>query len=283
MGAINATNFIPEIWEDSVMRVYEDNLVAMKVVWDKSSKISKFGDTIHFNGVADPTVTGGYDGSLSYETLSDSQISLLVNQRNTYAFIVDDVEEAMANVDLKGSQAARAGYTLAKACDTYVFGSNIYGDAGNTINDDTCDTSTILSAISGASRLLDEASVPATEKWIAVSPAIKEKMELAGVKFSINMGTNKKGGLQWADYRDLKVFVTNNLHSTGSTGTEKFWALAGSARAIGFAQKLMETRALQDTARFGTYMSGLQVFGAKVLFPNELVLLTLTMAAETAI
>lgn len=282
MGAINAVNFIPEIWDAEVQRELHDNLVAKHIVWDKSGSVSKYGDTIHFNGLNKPTVTGSYDGSLTYENLEDSRVSLLIDQRNTYAFVVDDVEEAMSNVGLANSQTSEAAYQLQETCDAYVLGSNIYGDAAHTITDATLDTTTILSVISRASRILSENNVK-KGKWIVIPPWVQEKMELAGIVFSINEGINGKGGMAWAKVRDLTVYVTNNQTTTGSGETQKTECMAGGPKSIGFAQKLMKSRALQDKDSFGTYMSGLQVFGAKVIRPKELVRLTLTAAAETAI
>jgi len=64
MAVKSANGFIPEIWNASILRTYESNLVAKKIAWDKSGDI-KFGDLIHFNGLSDPTVTGSYTGTLS--------------------------------------------------------------------------------------------------------------------------------------------------------------------------------------------------------------------------
>lgn len=283
-AAISVTNFIPEIWDEQVWRLKEDNLVCKKVVNDKSSMVKKAGDTIHFNGLADPSITGSYDGSLTYENLVDSRVSLIVDQKNTYAFVVDDVESAMANLDVKTSQENRAIYKMAKELDAYVFGSTIYGAAGHTITEAALDTSNVLSTISKASRILDEANVPAEDKWMVISPLVKEKLILAGAVFGLNEGMDgRKGGFEWARYRDFTIYVTNNLVTTGSGDTQKSICLAGSSRAIGFAEKLMKSRAIEDKDEFGIFMSGLNVFGAKVIVPEELVKLELTGAAETAV
>ena len=122
MGYTDA--FIPEIWDAAVYRTLQDNLIAKQICRNYSDKVKKAGDTIHFNGLADPSVSA-YSGTVSYENLNASQISLLIDQQNYYAFDVPDIDQSMANVDLKGSQTERAAYVLKKSCDTYIMG--LYG------------------------------------------------------------------------------------------------------------------------------------------------------------
>lgn len=282
MAVKSANGFIPEIWEASILRTYEANLVAKQITWDKSSAVLKYGDTVHFNGLSDPTITGSYSGTLSYETLVDSQVTLLVDQQNTFAFLVDDLEAAMANVDLKGSQAARAAYQLQKTCDAYVLGATTAAQAGTTITDASLDTTTVLSVFSQAARKLDEQNVPMGEKWIVISPWVREKLILAGVVHNINEGIEGKGGLKWASYNDLDIYVSTNLVNATSESSATT-CLAGSYRAIGFAQSILKTRMLESKDAFAYYASGLMVYGTKVIFPNELINLQLTYAAETAI
>ena len=57
--------------------------------------------------IADPTITA-YTGSVTYEGLQDAGVTMHIDQQNYFAFKVGDVQKAQANVDLKGSQAARA-------------------------------------------------------------------------------------------------------------------------------------------------------------------------------
>lgn len=279
----NATGFIPEIWDASVYRTHEDNLVAKKICVDKSEKVKANGDTIYFSDLADPTVNS-YEGTVSYEDLVSGQLALKVDTAKYYGFLVQDIEESMANVDLKGSQAERAGYTLRKAVDADVLGSKTYNEAtGGTVTDATLDSTTVLSVMSQTSRKLEEANVEAGNKFVVVAPWVKEKLILAGIKFQINNGTNGKGGIYFAKYLDLDIYVSNNLTNLGTADAPQTICLAGSYDAIGYAEKLMKSEALKDKGAFGTYVRGMIVYGSKVLKPKELVKMDLTYAAETAI
>ena len=281
---VNAKNFSPELWDAAIYRTLEDNLVAKKICNMKPNReLQKFGDVIYFNGLADPTVTD-YAGSISYETLTDSQIALHINQQKYYAFDVTDLEGVMANVDLKGSQADRAAYMLKDAVDTYLLSSAIYADAaGGTVTDSTCDSATILSDIAMAAQLLDEHNVPSNDRFLVIPPWIMYKLKLAGISFSINEGINGKGGMQWAKDLGFDVYVSNNVANLATAAAPQSQCLAGSYQAIGFAEKLMKSETLRNETAFSDHVRGLIVFGARVIKPKELVLLNLTYAAETAI
>lgn len=276
---VNAQAFIPEIWDAAVYRTLEDNLVAKKICRNYSNKVKKFGDTIHFPGLADPAVNS-YTGTVSYENLNAGDVSLLIDQRNYYAFDVTDVEQAMADVDLKGSQAERAGYVLRKSCDTYLMG--LYTEAGNVLTaDTTCDTASILSDIGGLKQALAENNVEESDMWLVIPPWVQLKLELAGIKFSINEGINGKGGMMWAKILGFDTFVTNQVVNTATTPVSQI--MAGSYNAIVFAEALMKSEALRAETAFATHVRGLHVFGAKVVKPKELATIALTYAAETAI
>jgi hypothetical protein len=270
-------NFIPEIWEAAVYRTLEDNLVGKKVCKNKSDLVADKGDTIHFNGLADPTISS-YTGSVSYENLQDSTVSLLIDQDNYYAFKTDDLDGVMANVDVKGSQAERSAYQLKRTCDSYIMG--LYGESANTtITDATCDTATIFSTIGEAKKVLAENNVEESNMWMVIPPWVQLKLELAGIKFSINEGINGKGGMKWCDVLGFDIFVSNQVNNNGTV----YNVMAGSYDAMVYAESLMDSEALRAQTAFENYVRGRHVFGAKVIKPLELVHLALTEAAETTI
>lgn len=286
-GNVNADAFIPQIWDNAVLRTLEDNLIARKICKAVPAiKAKGAGDTVYFNGLADPTISD-YTGSITYEALVSSQVALLIDQQKSYSFKVTDVEEAMSSVDLKGSQASRAAYALKKAVDTYIFGSSTAPavvDAGTTLTADTSvDSASILSDISEFGRVLEEKNVNGGEKWLVLPPWCKEKLILAGVKFSIAEGINGQGGLDWTNYLDIDVFISNNLYNSGTAASPVTTVIGGSYNAIVYEDVLMESRAMQLESSFDVGVSGLLVFGAKVVKPSELVKRVMTWVAETAI
>lgn len=280
---VNVDAFVPEIWDAAVYRTLEDNLVARKICRNYSNKVKKAGDTIHFNGLADPTVSP-YAGTVTYETLVAGTVSLPIDQQNYYGFDVTDIEEAMANVDVKGSQAERAGYSLKKACDTYLMALYSGADTGNVVTDSTCDTATIIGDIGMLYQVLAQNNVNEGDMWLTVPPWVQLKLKLAGIKFSVNEGINGKGGMMWAKQElGFDIFVTNQVYNSGTFAAPVSYCMAGSYNAIVFAEALQKSEALRAETAFSTHVRGLQVFGAKVVKPKELAYAALTYTAETAI
>lgn len=276
---VNAQAFIPEIWDASVLRTHEDNLVLKKICNIKPTKdIAGAGDTVYFNGLADPTVSA-YSGSLDHEALQDDQIALLIDKQAKYAFKVTDVEQAMANVDLKGSQAQRAAYQIKDYVEKDVF-QNVYAmAAAGTVTDTTCDSATILGDITQASTYLGENNVTEDNMWLLITPAIQGKLQLAGIAFSINEGFNGKGSMAYAKYLGFDIYVTNTVYKTGGV----HYCMAGSYQAIGYADKFLGVRNIEAENSRAMLVDDVILYGYKVIKAAELVQLALTPVAETAI
>jgi hypothetical protein len=205
---------------------------------------------------------------------------LLVDKQKYYGFDVTDIEETMANVDLKGSQAERAGYQLKKACDSLIMG--LYTEAQALTADTTCDTTTILSDIGALKQKLAENNVPENNMWLVINPWVQLKLELAGIKFNINEGVNGKGGMMWAKILGFDAYVTNQVVNSNATGPVSE-IMAGSYDSIVYAEALMKSESIRSETAFATHIRGLHVYGMKVVKPLELAKISLTYTAETAI
>lgn len=280
---MSTSAFVQEIWDAEVNRTLEDNLVARKICRQYSNKVKKVGDTIHFNGLDEPTVSP-YAGTVTYETPNSGTLSLIVDQKNYYAFDIDDIDKAMQAVDTENSQAARAGYQLKRTCDTYLMALYSGADSGNIVTDATCDTATIISDIGLLNQYLQQNNVPEGQMWLTIPPWVQLKLKLAGIKFSINEGINGKGGMMWAKQElGFDMYVTNQVYNSGTVAAPVSYCMAGSYNALGFAEALVKSEALRAETAFANHVRGLHVFGAKVLKPKELAYATLTYTAETVI
>lgn len=274
---------IPKLVSTKILRTLENDLVAKKIcTMDTASPITKQGDTVTFPGLSDPTIAA-YTGTLSYEDLQDAGVTLLIDQKNSYAFKVDDIEAFRSVIDIKGNSVERAAYGLRNVADAYVFG--LYAGAATTITA-TVSAVIALSTVATAIRKLEENNVPAGQRWLVVPPWFAEKMRLAGVKFQIKQGAGgTTGGLEWTNYLNTDIYISNNLTTTGAEGSYNTQCLAGSYNSIVYAEQILKSRFIAELeASFAGGASGLHVFGARVLKPKELVRINATQsAAETTI
>lgn len=269
--------FIPELWAATILRNLENNLVAKQICYTQyTGEIKKLGDTVHFTSMADPAVKA-YEGTISYEALASTDIPLICDQGNYIAFDVEDIEAAQANVALQTSQTARGSYRLRDKCDKYILG--LHADASNTLAK-TVTAANAFEAIAEISQKLDEANVPKEQKWIVIPPWMKTKLLLAGIQFGVKQGSHSATGLEWTKELGFDLYVSNNVVNTGTASAPVSKVLGGSNSAIALADSITEMRALDRESKFAIGVSGLHVFGAKVIKPEELVCATLTYKAE---
>lgn len=272
---------IPKLVSTKILMTLQNDLIAKKIcTMDTGSQITKQGDTVTFTGLSRPTIAA-YTGSLTYETLEDAGVTLLIDQKNSYAFKVDDIEAFQSIIDVKGTCVEEAAYGLRDTADRFVFG--LYAGAATTITATVSET-IALSTTSTVIRKLEEKNVKPGQRWMVIPPWYAEKLRIAGVKFQINNGMNgEKGGLSWVNYLDTDFYVSNNLTTTGSEGSLNTQCLAGSYNSIVYAEQILKSRFIAELeGSFAGGASGLHVFGAKVLKPNELVLVNATQAAASS-
>lgn len=274
-------NSIPKLVSTKLLMTLHNNLVAKKIcTMDTGSQIKKLGDSVTFTGLARPTISP-YTGTIVPETLEDAGITLMIDQKNYYAFYIDDIQAFQSVIDIKGTTIEEAAYALRDTADKYVLG--LYADANTTITA-TVSEVIALSTTSTVCRKLEEANVKPGQRWMVIPPWYKEKLVLAGVKFSILEGVaGAKDGMSWANEWDTDFYVSNNLTTTGAEGSYNTQCLAGSYNSIVYAEQILKSRVNENVAgSFATQCDGLHVFGAKVIRPAELVRINATQAAASS-
>lgn len=260
-------NSIEKIISAEILRTNEDNLLANTVCNTAfSGEIKNAGDSVTFIGLSDPTVYD-YDGTLTYEDIDDSALTLLIDQDKAFSFKIKDIEALRSSIGLEDSQTKRASYLLKNEVDTYVFG--LYNDAGRIMDAVTATSENVLSTVASMKQTLEEANVPDGRTWIVVPPFIKTKLMLAGIKFQINNGVNGTGAVAFTDELGCDIFVSNQLAKDEDGNV---MMLAGSYSAIAYAEQVLETQVLDRLeSSFDKAVRGRLVFGAKVIKPAELV------------
>jgi hypothetical protein len=274
-------NFIPTIWDTQILRVLEDNLIAKKICNRKhEGQIKQAGDTVKFQGLSDPTINT-YAGTVSYEELKDSGLVMQIDQQKYFAFKVDDIDKAQTNIDEKGSQATRAAYKLRETADTFIM--NKYADANISVSG-TITTANVLSKVGEVCQKLAEVNVSENDTFMVIPPWMRLKLQLAGIKFSINEGLKGTGGMAWTNELGFDMYVTNQVVNLGSAATPQSQIIAGAYNSIMYADQIINTQyfdKLEDS--FDCAVRGLHVYGAKVIRPDLLVNFDATFGAETTI
>jgi hypothetical protein len=284
MNTNNVTRgFIPELWDASILRTLEDNLIMKKICAATiKAPIKEYGDTVYFNDLGDPTITD-YTGTITHEDLVDSQIAMLINKTKTYAFTVRDVDAVMTNLDTKGSQTQRSAYNLKENIEKDFF-ENVGADANaGTAVTATITSANVISKISLLAQRLYDNNVNQSNMWMALPPWLRIVMEMAGIKFEINNGINGTGGMAWTKQLGFDCYVSNTIYNSGTADAPVSTVLAGTYQAIGYADHMLKTRSIELPTTRAIGIDGGIVYGYKLIKAKELAKGIFSQGAETTI
>lgn len=268
-------HFIPTIWSARLNESLKKNLVYGNVVnTDYEGEIQGQGSTVKINSIGAVTI-GNYDkvvGIGNPQELDATQKTLVIDQAKYFNFQVDDVDAAQANVNLLDGGIVEASYGLANVVDQYLAGFYTEVKAENTMGNDTApmvptkDTAYDLLIYLGV--LLDENNVPESERFVVV-PAWYYGLLLKDARFTKDLNIIRTGYV--GDIDGMTVYKSNNVPNTGGA---KYKIIAGHKSAISFAGQVDSVEAFRPEKQFSDAVKGLQVFGAKCIKPEALVVLT---------
>jgi len=235
---------------------------------------------VMINSIGDITI-GDYtpDTDITVQSLSDEQKILTLDQAKYFAFSVDRLNQSQSNADFMTAAVAKAGATIALTADAYVFGSTIYGDSnipasnkiGSIGSSITLTVANIEEYLSKMSTALRENHVT-TGGYVIMPPKVMDLIRRAKIG-SVTDNSAAWAGRTVAQYAGLVIVETTEVAAAG-TGSDEYQIMAFSPRAIPMAVSLEEMSAVEAEKRFGITVKGLYAFGAKLVHPEELVVLS---------
>ncbi len=224
------TKFQPEVWASTLLSVLEKSLVfagPQCANRNYEGDIANAGDTVHIVSVADPTISDYVkDTDLgAVETLTDAELTLLIDQAKSFNFQVDDID--MRQVKNSGAlmteAAQRAAFGLRDVADLYV-AKRMRLAAGNPLGvvDATTVTNVYDAFLVPAGVKLDEANVPTEGRFAVISPAAHGKLQLDGRFIKVNeSGSNSLRNGIIGEAAGFTIFKSNNVGTAARavTGT----------------------------------------------------------------
>lgn len=265
-------NFIPTIWSAKLNEQFRKALVFGSVVNTDYEGELIYGNKVKINSLGDVTVDD-YDpatGLSDPEELNGNQLELLIDQRKSFNFKVEDIDAVQANVNLLGKATEKAAYAMANVVDQFI--ASFYANAGNTIGDDTnpiVPTATdAYDYLVDMGVVLDENDVPEIDRFVIV-PAWFYGLLLKDPRFTKDSDIISTGYV--GDVDGMSVYKSNNVVNDDGAN---YKIIAGHESAISFAGQVESIEAYRPEKSFADAVKGLHVFGAKVIKPEGLVVMT---------
>ena len=268
------TNFIPTIWSENLLTALDKQYIAVaNSNRDYEGEIKGKGAVVKICGVGNISVsdyTKDTDMS-SPQALSDTVSELNIDQAKFFNFQIDDVDKAQCTPKLMEAAMHSAASAMANEADKYVY--SLYKDAGKNIPHADINDGNLLDSIIAARQVLYENNVTDNNSVVLeVSPAVasvilKEKLALSGSGETFENG-------YIGSVAGCKVYVSNNIvRKVDDIGNVNYKCIMRTTRAIAFAEQLSEIDAYRPEKRFADAVKGLHLYGAKVVYPKEMVLL----------
>ncbi len=289
------TNFIPELWSAEVQLPFEKALVFGQPTVANTKhegQIKQMGDTVNVTTISDPTIkTYNKSSDIAIDDVSDGNIKLVIDQGDYFAFRVNDVDRVQAAGDFQSPATQRAGFGLKDKVDKFIasqfaktsanggpksaLGAQkvINGVGGNTPGADQLTAYDVLVKLANA---LNKENTPTDGRYVVIDPdflaALQHDPRFSRVDASGTSETLRNGIVGRA--LGFDVLTSNNV--TGGL------VCAGIPGALSFANQLTEVEALREQGRFADIVRGLNVYGAKIFYPEGLATAKCTFEASTA-
>ena len=272
------TNFIPTVWSENLYQELDKKYIGVaNCNRDFEGEIREKGNTVRICGVGEVIVSEYTKNSNmnSPATLSDTARDLTINQAKYFNFQIDDIDRAQSSPKLMEAAMKNAASALANDADRYVY--SLYGQAGSSIKCEDVNVNNIINLIIDARTKLFNNNVANPEDIvIEVTPDIAGLIMKAKVSLSTDNTDVMEAGCIGA-IGGCKIFVSNNVKKVEGDAGYEHKCLARTKRAIAFAEQLSEIDAYRPELRFADAVKGLHLYGAKVVYPKEMVLLDLNV------
>ena len=266
--------FIPTVWAARLLTALEKSLVYGQPIVcnrDYEGEIREAGNTVKVASIGDVTIDDYTKDTdiADPEILTDSELSLVIDQQKYFNFFVDSVDRAQQNVNVLDEAMRRAGYKLNDAADSYIAGlMEAAVPAGNTIG--TVGTPKVPTKddayeyLVDLGTLLDEGNTPISGRFCVV-PAWFHGLLLKDERFvrsGTAAGDERLRNGEVGEAAGFTILKSNNVPNT--TGT-KYKIIAGHNIATSYAEQVLDVKTYEPEKRFGDAVKGLHVYGAKVL------------------
>lgn len=260
---MSVANFIPEIWSRELLYSLKKSHVANSLVnRNYQGEISREGDTVRIQ-TPDAITTGSYTGAdIDFQGLTSATQSLSIDVANYFAFLVDDVDQAQANVPLMQSYMQESAFSLADDFDEDVFSEYVNADSSNVIGNTTLTASNIYSTLVTAKKNLSLNNVPSMGRWVVLSPeeiALLEDSDEFTAASDLGDSIKRTGFV--GRIAGMEIFESNNLRDGGSIR----YLLYGYTGAITAADQIVKTEAGRSEKKFADFVKGLHVYGIKTV------------------
>jgi len=257
------TNFIPTIWSSAILENFKTAQAIIPTLNMQYEGEVAAGNTVKITGITTPSIQDySSSRSLTIDALSDSPQSLLINQEKAFSFKVDAVDRVQAAGSFE-PVTADAGRALAEDAESYVLG--LMKTNGTSAGTSAITTAAhAYAAVVAIRQALGKAKVPASNRYLAVSPEFASLLLAESSKLTSANTAGSDGELRNGVLGNLLGFTVIE-HPLLTHTSNRPAAIGYHGPSVAYVGQIARTEAGRMELAFADYIRSLNVYGSKVL------------------
>ena len=282
--AISAS--IPTLWAAQLLYHLDKKMVYVPAFTNSNyqGEVQRFGDTVKIIQAVDPmSAIKTYTGAITYDALTDTSLTLTIDQKKHYAFEVEDITDQFSMMQLATVYGERYGYAAADHFDQHIATFHASADTSNLYGSDA--TPIVVGGGAGEvaayevflelNQRLSDNNAPDGNRRIVVPNWFYRRLKKELGLRETPMGDTVTVGGVVTTIDGVQVFTSNNVPNT--TGT-KYKVMMGNP-VVTHARVLQSTEQLRLETKFSSGIRGLFVYGSLCVQPKELAVATINKGA----
>jgi len=281
-------NFIPEIWSGKLIENFYDATVLSAISnTDYEGEIRNMGDTVNIRTTPEITIQTYVKGqTLSVENPDKAKLQLVIDKGEYFACVEDDVDQVQTDMNLMDMWSKDASERMKIKIDQRVLADILTdvsaknkGTAAGAISGNiglgatgspvSLTKTNVIEKIVDMGTVLDEANCPEQNRFLVIPAKMAGLIKQSDLKDASITGDGstplRNGRLGMIDR--FTVYVSHNLVKDSN---DDFSVIAGHTMGFTFASQMTNMETIRSETTFGNIIRGLQVYGYKVVKPEAL-------------
>ena len=281
-------NFIPEIWSGKLIENFSDATVLAAISnTDYEGEIRNMGDTVNIRTTPEITIQTYVKGqTLSVENPDKAKLQLIIDKGEYFACVEDDIDQVQTDMNLMDMWSKDASERMKIKIDQRVLtdllpdvSANNKGQTAGRISGnidlgvagtpEALDATNVIGKIVDMGTVLDEANCPEQNRFLVIPAKMAGLIKQSDLKDASITGDGstplRNGRLGMIDR--FTVYVSHNLVKDSNND---FSVIGGHTMGFTFASQMTNMETIRSETTFGNIIRGLQVYGYKVVKPEAL-------------
>ena len=246
----------------------------------KYERDMKNADTVYILNAVRPTVRTYVPGTdITRDPVDATRQALVLDQFKYFNIEMDDVYKAQTVPGAMEAAAKEGAIALSEEGDKYV--ASLVKAGVEAATDPLMSTTKITPSKTNAIDAIEEGFQKLYEKnnkvsdtyWLEVAPSYYRFIRPSMTELLTNNVELAKKGVVGM-YGNARITIENLLPTGGSGATpDTVYNILRTEHAIAFAEQIKETEAYRPEAAFSDAIKSLYTFGAKIVRPDEIVVI----------